>query len=187
MTSNQLNCLLWKNNLILFIIFFSIPMSAEAQTVNDYKKYFDLTKPYQIKEEEGNYYILVSSPFLDADARRGMILISKAILFKFLKENDKNLTSIDIERFTPEISWENNGRLFLVSIVNKKNIKRYYNEAYPTEYHNAVLSEIKQLVSIPQKNKDIHERLKELYFLIGDFDNYNKEVDIIMDIIFNEN
>ena len=172
---------------IIFFVFLLFPGILQAATLENLKKHFVPGKYYQVQQDEKKYYILTSSPFKDAYARKNLSLMSKAALFKFISKIDKEVTGLDIREFGIKYFYEEKKRLFAISIVEKNNVVlRYEKSQCKGKYTASILEEIAKLEDIDPKTKVIHEQLKELYFLDGDIDNYEKQSDILMEIIFNE-
>jgi hypothetical protein len=159
----------------------------QAATIEQLKAHFSPEASFQVKEDANNYYILASSLFKDSYAHRNLAVLSRATLYKNLTQHDAHLTGLEIKGFSENYSYEEKNRLFALSIVAKKDIIRLYDKNITDNNTALVLTEIHKLEDLKSKNKDVHEQLKELYFLIGDLDNYEKQTDILMDIIFNEN
>ncbi len=115
-----------------------------------------------------------------------MALLSKALLFRFVKETNKKVTGLELQHFNIKAMWEESGRLFSVCTIELKDMKKKYEPAMDNGF-SALKDEIAKLEAIEKKTTEIHEQLKELYFITGDLENFDKQTDILMDIKFNEN
>lgn len=167
-------------------VFLWIGETVLAETLEQAKSHFEFGKNYQVKEVADMYYILSSSPFKDAQSRRNLAQLSKAALFKYLNNKDQNITGLQIREFRVKYFYEENGRLFAISTLEKINIIRLFDKNNRDEFTESILAEIAKLEATNQKDQTIHEQLKELYFLIGDIDNFDKQTDRLMELKFND-
>ncbi len=172
---------------IFIILYACLATLSYATPLVQLKEHFDSDQNFQVNQDEQNYYILSSSPFKDEHAKRSLALLSKASLYKFIENTDANITGLEITGFTIKKFYEENDRLFAIAIVKKRNVIPLFEKDIQENYKTSIIDEIYRLENQDPKNRIIHEQLKELYFLSGDVDNFEKQSDILMEIIFNEN
>ena len=138
-------------------------------------------------KEINNYYFILSSTTIksDRDEIQKLTLISKYLLFNYLKKRDNNLSSISIKEFQSPLTWKETNKNYLFSFVKKDFITNIYIKS--KEINSTIIdNEIEQLNKIKNKNLDDYQLLKNFYLIKGDMDNYNKTVDNIMELKFNE-
>jgi hypothetical protein len=177
---------------ITFIILFLNILTLNLLAVSDkdmkiYENNFNKDELLKVKEINNSYYIISSKiDFEEKDNIQQLTLISKAVLFQYLKKKDKKLKSLILKNFQTSFSWKKDKKEYLFSFIKKDNVQLIYIENKKKENKSILYKEIKKLEKIKNKNLLIHKELKSLYFQIADMNNYNIQVDKIMEIKFNE-
>jgi hypothetical protein len=157
----------------------------------------DLVKIYEINFKENellkvkeidNHYFIVSSTFLFDNKKNinKLSLLSKAILFQYLKKQDKKIQSLELQKFQTAFSWKKNQKEYLFSFIPKSLVRPIYIKSKNMQTEDIIYKEIKNLEKIKKKNIVIHEQLKSLYFQISDIKNYNIQAEKIMEMKFND-
>jgi hypothetical protein len=159
---------------------------SQKELINVYEKSFNPDKLLQVKEID-NHYFIVSSVFMFDKTKNTskLSLLSKAILFQYLKKRDKKITSLELKNFKNAFSWKKNKKEYLFSFISKSSVKYIYTKAKNTKSNDIIYKEIK-LESIDKKSIMIHEQLKSLYFQISDMKHYNIQIDKIMEAKFHD-
>ncbi len=171
--------------LIISTSFLSLPIMAKD--IGLMETFLQADKRYQVAENKKSYYIQTSSYFHDAQARRSLALLSKVALLRHIQKSDPKVTSLDLKGFQIQKYYEKNGLLYAVSSIDKSQVKFGYNLLVKKQDQNKpIKDEISRLETVKPKTKEVHAQLKELYFILGDIDNYNKQSDIIMEMMFDE-
>ena len=173
--------------LFFLLIIFCTPLTISAESPEQMIARFEQNKRYQVVEDNNMYYIQATSNFHDVQAKKSLVLLSKAALFKYIQDKDKKATGLDLQGFMIQHYYEKDGLLYALASVNKKQVTVSYNQAKNRNFDALIREEIQRFEAVDPKTKQIHEQLKELYFILGDIDNYNKQSDILMEILFNEN
>jgi len=165
--------------------------SADAGDVGDQsplgeiRKHFGQSSYFAVSETSEKYYVLASSPFLDADGRRSLEILAKALLLKHINKTMR-VTGIDISGETHRFFFQEDGRQKLALIVDKSGVEKIDHIDAGEQSTSPMTEEIIRIEDKKHKEKADHQQLKELYFLSGDIDGFEKEADILMDLIFNE-
>ena len=171
------------------VLIFSLTVILYAFThdslVKIYENHFDKNRLYEVKEIEKHYFIINSTPFMDRQAQKQLILLSKALLLRYYQTEDKNITGLELKEFKKGLTWKKDSRLFMLCYIEKNNIKKTYTKADNT-MQNIIHEEIQKFENIKDKNLTIHQQLKGLYFQNGNFEKYNQEMDLIMEMKFDE-
>jgi hypothetical protein len=171
----------------LLFVFINLSAFSTKDLIELYENNFKEDKLLQVKEID-NYYFIVSSsiPFSDRKDTNKLELLSKFLLFKYLKEKDKKIESLELTKFKTALSWQKSSKKYLFSFIKKDNVKSIYLKNKDTTLQLTLDNEIKTLEDFKDKNITIYEQLKELYYQNADMDNYNKQMDSIMKVKFNE-
>ncbi len=173
--------------IVIFFVCF-LPLTVHAEIPEQMIGRFEPGKRYQVIEDAYFYYIQCASHFHDAQARQSLVLLSKVALLKHIQKADQKVTGLDIQSFQIQQYYEKNGLLYALSSVNKMQVKVSYSAPVISKNPDKPFKdEIQRLEAVEPKTKEIHEQLKDLYFFLGDLDNYNKQSDILLEILFNEN
>jgi hypothetical protein len=173
--------------LLYFIVFVLFPITAFAEVPTEQiNAKFKSDKPFQVIEEETGFLVFATSAFHDSQAKRFLGIMSKAVLLRHIKKKDKKVTGIEVRGSEANQYYEKDGGLVAVSVLDKENVTLLYDVQERGQAENEFKREIKRLEAVEPKTKQIHSQLKELYFISGDIENYNKQSDILMEILFNE-
>ena len=174
--------------IILFFNILTLNLLAFSQKdVDIYENNFSQNKLLEVKEINDSYYIISSRLIFDEKSNvPKLTLISKAILFQYLKKKDKKTESVILKEFQTSFSWKKNKKEYLFSFIKKDNVTLIYTKNKKKENKSILYEEIERLEEIENKNILIYEELKSLYLQIADIKNYNIQIDKIMEIKFNE-
>jgi hypothetical protein len=160
---------------------------SQKELISIYETNFNQEKLLQVKEID-NHYFIVSSTFIFDNKKNinKLSLISKAILFQYLKKQDKKIQSLELQKFQTAFSWKKNQKEYLFSFIPKSLVRPIYIKSKNMQTEDIIYKEIKNLEKIKKKNIVIHEQLKSLYFQISDIKNYNIQAEKIMEMKFND-
>jgi len=172
--------------LLFFLLFSNLIALSSVEAVKIYEKNFKKDTILEVKELDGYYIVLSSTINFGIDENRKLNLIAKHLILKHLKKNDKKITAITLHGFRNAAQWKSEDRLYLLSFVKQEGVGPDYTPVKKREDKSILDDEIILLEQSRNKDEVIHEQLKNLYFQKGDMENYNKEVDILMDKKFNE-
>ncbi len=159
---------------------------SSLEVVKLYENNFKRDTILEVKELDGYYIILSSTINFGIDESRKLNLIAKYLILKHLKKNNKKITAITLHGFSNAAQWKNEDRLYLLSFVKQNGVETDYAPVKKRENRSILDDEIALLEQSRNKDEVIHRQLKNLYFQKGDMENYNREVDILMDKKFNE-
>ena len=167
--------------MILFFLLTLLSLFAFSQRdlISIYENNFSTDELLKVKEINNHYFIVSSTIKFDRRNNNKLNLISKAILFQYLKNQDIKIKGLELKQFQNALSWEKNHREYLFNFIKKENVNPLY-ELNISEENNIILEEIKLLEELKDKNETIHQQLKSLYFQKADIENYNREMDMIM-------
>lgn len=171
----------------LLFIFINLFAFSTKDLIGLYENNFKVDKLLQVKEID-DYYFIVSSTvqFNHRKDTDKLELLSKSLLFKYLKKRDKKIESLELTKLNTALSWQKSSKSYLFSFIKKKNVKSIYIKNTETRLQVTLDNEIKTLEDLKDKNITIYKQLKELYYQNADMDNYNKQMDLIMKVKFNE-
>ncbi len=171
---------------LLFPLLFSALMAlSSAEAIKLYEKNFTKDTVLEVKRLDGYYIILSSTIDFGISENRKLNLIAKYLILKHLKKSDKKITAITLHGFQNAAQWKDEDRLYLLSFVKQEQVKPDYTPTKKIEKRSILDDEITLLEQSRNKDEIIHQQLKSLYFQKGDMENYNREVDILMNIKFN--
>ena len=173
--------------IFVFILVCFLPTNVFADCPGQISEKFEQNKRYQVVEDGNSYSILTTSSFHDARAKKSLELLSKAALYKHIKNKDKKVTLVELRNFQIQCYYAKDELLYAFTSINKSQVKLSYTSSANSKLDQPIKEEIQRLETVEPKTKQMHEQLKELYFILGDIDNYNKQSDILMEILFNEN
>lgn len=171
---------------LLFTLLFSVLMALSSiEAIKLYEKNFTKDALLEVKKLDGYYIVLSSTINFGINENRKLNLIAKHLILKHLKKSDKKITAITFHGFQNAAQWKTEDRLYLLSFVKKEEVKPDYTPTKKIEKGSILDDEITLLEQSRNKDEVIHKQLKNLYFQKGDMENYNREVDTLMNIKFN--
>ena len=170
---------------LLFTLLFSVLMALSSiEAIKLYEKNFTKDALLEVKKLDGYYIVLSSTINFGIDESRKLNLIAKYLILEYLKKNDKKITSLTLHGFQNAAQWKTEDRLYLLSFVKQEEVKPDYTPTKKIEKESILDEEIALLEQSKNKDEVIHRQLKNLYFQKGNMENYNREVDILMNIKF---
>lgn len=170
--------------LILSVFVLNTYGFSQEELKQIYKKEFQPTEHFVVKEIDEYYFILSSTK---SNNRKNILpLVSKGLLLKHYQKKDLKIEELKLQAFVSSLTWNKKDRTYLLSFIKKEKVKPIY-RCFPKETNSTlIINKIKILKNIKNKTIQTHQSLKKLYFLNKDMKNYNKEVNLLMELKFND-
>jgi len=146
-----------------------------------------------VVEKNGFYFITAKNYTFKRVNKQRLILKSKLELMKYLKQkyNKKSLNSITLKGFEVLKVWREKNYGFMLSRVAIKNVKIIDNIPQSQKTIQTTKQKLPKIEKFNINKLELNDTklsdlyiLKEIYFLKGDMDKYNKTTDKIMDLKF---
>lgn len=172
--------------IIFLLLFISLTLFGYTQKdlASLYESNYTKDEYLKVKIIEDNYFVVSSSIKLGRTSNRRLTTIAKRLLFKYIKKSDKDINSLELQQFQSGLVWSTEHKNFMLSYIKKENVIKIYTSNNEIQNNTILQDEIKTLENLKDKNIQIHKQLKSLYFQNGDIDNYNKQIEIIMNLKF---
>lgn len=167
---------------------FAFDINALAKANLDKKGVYEQvldSKPYYV------VYTRLKNRFNDRESKLAQkaVLYAKADLFEFLKKQDKKLVSLSLSQATNSSLFKNGEFYSLVLVVDKDKVQKNYQskagqESFSQKDLQTLYKEQAKALeeSFKQDEKlETLKELKELYFKLGDIDNFDRIENLILE------